>query len=130
MQAAAVASPPQQAAAVASPPQQAAAVASRLSPKLVAFVRSWPLPGDQADIVNDILGDNLVTTLELLAQLDVDDMMSMDGMQRLKVGAKLVVKNKLSELKVGIPAVTGRGSCIYMCECVCMYVHAHRCAYM
>jgi hypothetical protein len=28
--------------------------------------------------------------------------MSMDGMQRLKVGAKLVVKNKLSELKVGI----------------------------
>jgi hypothetical protein len=90
-----------QAVAVASPPQQATGVASRVLPELRAMILSWGLPAAQADIVLTVLADHFLVSTGLLRKLEPHEVMALTGMEHLVIGAKLLVKDKLTELKVG-----------------------------
>jgi hypothetical protein len=72
-------------------------------------------------------------SVDVLAQEDIDTVLSMAGTEDLKPGAKLVLRNKLSELKVRDVAV-----CVWVlfvvcasaCMCVSVKCFACECMYM
>jgi len=113
---------------------QAAAAASRVSAEVAAMILSWGLPAAQADMVLTVLADHLLTTLHRLMKADPQQVVALDGMQHLVYGARLLVLEKLEDLKVSSPPATPsvypassrpRPQCAPSCRLLSLYVNIY-----